>query len=90
MKKSFFIIAGLFLLSIVYSACNSQADKESAAAQTASKDGTYECPMKCEGKKFEKPGQCPVCEMDLVKITEPMEEKQIDEEDSSGHEGHNH
>ncbi len=34
-------------------------------------DATYYCPMLCEGdKKYDKPGDCPVCGMDLV-----MEEK---------------
>lgn len=29
--------------------------------------GPYHCPMKCEGEKvFEQPGECPVCNMDLV------------------------
>lgn len=28
----------------------------------------YECPMKCEGKKFAEAGTCPVCGMDLVMI----------------------
>ena len=28
----------------------------------------YECPMKCEGKKFTEAGACPVCGMELVKI----------------------
>jgi len=28
----------------------------------------YECPMKCEGKKFAEAGLCPVCGMDLVKV----------------------
>lgn len=30
--------------------------------------GTYYCPMHCEGEKtYDKPGDCPVCGMDLVK-----------------------
>ena len=29
----------------------------------------YQCPMDCEnGKTYDKPGTCPVCEMDIVKI----------------------
>ncbi len=27
----------------------------------------YDCPMKCEGAKSDKPGTCPVCKMDLEK-----------------------
>jgi Heavy metal binding domain len=34
------------------------------------KDG-YQCPMKCEGKKiYEAPGNCPVCNMNLVPLNE--------------------
>lgn len=33
--------------------------------------GTYYCPMHCEGEKvYDKPGDCPVCGMDLVKEAE--------------------
>lgn len=33
-----------------------------------SSEGKYYCPMHCEGDKhYDKPGQCPVCGMDLVK-----------------------
>ncbi|MGB0871144.1 MAG: heavy metal-binding domain-containing protein [Flavobacteriales bacterium] len=29
----------------------------------------YSCPMKCEGEKtYDKPGECPVCHMDLKKM----------------------
>jgi hypothetical protein len=28
----------------------------------------YECPMKCDGKKYAGPGACPVCGMDLVRV----------------------
>ena len=46
----------------------------------------YQCPMDCEkGKTYDKPGQCPVCKMDL--------KKQESEGDVDAHEegdGHNH
>ena len=30
----------------------------------------YQCPMKCEGEKsYQEEGSCPVCKMDLKKIT---------------------
>lgn len=28
----------------------------------------YECPMKCENKKFAEAGNCPICGMELVKV----------------------
>ncbi len=46
----------------------------------------YQCPMDCEeGKTYNKPGQCPVCKMDL--------KKKEAEGDTDAHEkgdGHNH
>ena len=34
--------------------------------QTATR---YQCPMKCEGEKtYEKPGDCPVCNMHLAPV----------------------
>ena len=30
----------------------------------------YQCPMKCEGSKtYDAPGKCPVCNMELVPVT---------------------
>lgn len=56
--KTLFIItflSGIFITS----SCNSSSEKSKG----------YACPMKCEGQKtYEKPGQCPDCEMDLEKI----------------------
>lgn len=52
-------------------------DQKAVAAHKAKKEadklknsgpGTYYCPMHCEGEKtYDKPGDCPVCGMDLVK-----------------------
>ncbi|XOV95229.1 MAG: heavy metal translocating P-type ATPase [Bacteroidota bacterium] len=36
-------------------------------SKTSKGTGTYYCPMRCEGDKtYDKPGDCPVCGMDLV------------------------
>ena len=45
----------------------------------------YECPMKCEGKKFAEAGACPVCGMDLVKVelAPAPEESHVHEHDST-------
>ena len=38
----------------------------SGNSQTATR---YQCPMKCEGEKtYEKPGDCPVCNMHLAPV----------------------
>ena len=29
----------------------------------------YQCPMKCTEQLFDKPGKCPVCDMELIKVT---------------------
>src|SRR5690606_15541959 len=43
-----------------------QIKKEEKRAQQNS-TGTFYCPMHCEGEKtYNKPGDCPVCGMDLV------------------------
>ncbi len=42
--------------------------KKKQAKQVDSGSGVYYCPMHCEGDKtYDKPGDCPVCGMDLVK-----------------------
>jgi hypothetical protein len=54
----------LSLAMFAFASC-SDASKSDGAAQTAA---VYQCPMDCEeGKTYDKPGQCPVCEMDLEK-----------------------
>jgi len=43
-------------------------DMQSKATSTENLKGEYYCPMHCEGDKtYEKPGDCPVCGMHLVK-----------------------
>jgi Cu2+-exporting ATPase len=43
-----------------------QKKKEEKRAKQSS-SGTFYCPMHCEGEKtYDKPGDCPVCGMDLV------------------------
>ena len=46
---------------------------------SVSESGTYACPMKCEGEKtYNKPGQCPKCNMDLQKVEEMHEHHEHD------------
>lgn len=43
--------------------------------------GVYYCPMRCEGDKtYSKPGDCPVCGMDLVKEVSAGEEESEEED----------
>ena len=87
MKKSILILAfTIATLSVV--SCNKNEKTEVTTEHEGHnhKEGeahkvAYECPMDCEkGKHYEAPGKCPVCEMDLVAVTETTE----------GDEGHNH
>lgn len=66
MKKLFlFSILAFGMLIFGVASCN-DSDK-TGTGQSESK-ALYQCPMDCEkGKMYEKPGQCPVCGMDLEK-----------------------
>lgn len=67
MKQVFY--SYLLLLAIFAFACQS---KETHGDH-------YACPMKCEGDKvYDSPGTCPVCKMDLVKVSE-LEEPELAE-----------
>ena len=59
MKKSILLLLQ-FAFAIVLFSCGS-------SNKTASPETVYQCPMKCESEKtYDKPGQCPVCKMDLA------------------------
>lgn len=49
--------------------------EEKRANQSSS--GTFYCPMHCEGEKtYDKPGDCPVCGMDLVEEAKLQQTRQ--------------
>lgn len=90
MKKSIAIVAFMMTVLTVVS-CDKKAAPETTPAQTTTEQTTpenkeneahelaYACPMDCEnGKTYDKPGKCPVCEMDLTEVK------------AEGHEGHQH
>jgi len=59
------VITALIIITIAFS-CNSKASKKDQVVATL-----YQCPMHCEGDKtYEEPGNCPVCEMELVPVSE--------------------
>ena len=44
-------------------------DEKNQFYEPDKKNAVYQCPMKCEeNKKFNHPGNCPVCNMKLVPI----------------------
>ncbi|OFX19783.1 MAG: hypothetical protein A2033_18430 [Bacteroidetes bacterium GWA2_31_9] len=69
--KNLFIICALSFAIFSIQSCSTETKKEVSTEVTTEKSeavANYECPMKCEGKKFTEPGICPVCEMDLEKV----------------------
>lgn len=68
MKKSLLFIGGfLFITSFFISCSNNSTEQKQDETQTQTAE-VYECPMKCEGKTYDKMGKCDVCGMDLVKV----------------------
>jgi hypothetical protein len=69
MKKQALILS-VFILNIliIVPGCSGSSKKtEEKPAQQIKEQ--YICPMKCTEEKFDKPGNCPVCGMELEKIT---------------------
>lgn len=82
MKKSIILFAAIFSFAIFFTACKETKKEEvKEEVKIESHEGhdheegeisssVYQCPMDCEkGKTYEVAGSCPVCEMDLVKIS---------------------
>lgn len=62
------IILFCTVLICVLAACNHSGKTESKTNDSNKTVAVYQCPMDCEhGKTYDKPGKCPVCEMDLEK-----------------------
>jgi len=60
--KKYLMISAIGLLSTI--GC-SNSNKET---KTENESLVYQCPMDCDnGKTYDKPGKCAVCEMDLEK-----------------------
>jgi hypothetical protein len=68
MKKYFFTLNVLLLLAITtLQSCNNSSQKTEVSSPEQVKE-QYQCPMKCTEEIFDKPGKCPVCEMELEKV----------------------
>ena len=68
MKRTFLAINFvIFTMTVIISSCGN--DQKSEISQPEKTKEQYQCPMKCTEELFDKPGKCPVCEMELEKIT---------------------
>lgn len=72
MKKLFF--TGCLLLLIAVMACNNKKDRHAAHKAETEKE-IYTCPMPADSVISDKPGKCPKCGMELVKM-EPGNQEQ--------------
>ena len=67
MRKQTLILT--VLTAILLSACGGSDKKNAQTPAQQQVKEQYQCPMKCTEEIFDKPGKCPVCEMDLEKVT---------------------
>ncbi len=68
MKKAILTLKFIIIVTtVVLTSCDNNSHKSSAIPAETKKD-QYRCPMKCSEELFDKPGKCPVCEMELEKV----------------------
>lgn len=68
MKKHTLMIVVVSVLSLAgFVSCGGEEKKLDTPVEITKEQ--YQCPMKCTEEIFDKPGTCPVCGMDLEKIT---------------------
>ncbi len=74
------ITAAVLATAFFFASCgNSSNEKSNSNASEQVETAMYQCPMKCEGEKtYDKPGQCPKCNMDLQKVEEMHEHQEHD------------
>ncbi len=74
------ITAAVLATAFFLASCgNSSNEKSNSNASEQVETAMYQCPMKCEGEKtYDKPGQCPKCNMDLQKVEEMHEHQEHD------------
>lgn len=68
MKKVIYSIAFVSVLALGACSGAKSDDKKSEVTPAEKPADVYACPMKCSDYKSDKPGKCPVCEMDLEKV----------------------
>lgn len=86
------IIASATLIVLFFASCSSSEKPETTGADTGTviKAATvYTCPMHPEILS-DKPGTCPVCNMDLVEKTDAASPADSAAADTGSHDGHQH
>ncbi len=67
-KVIIYVLIGLLPCSALLTGCGGVEKKEKPPVEKTIT--RYKCPMGCSKEIFKKPGKCPNCGMELVKITE--------------------
>jgi hypothetical protein len=67
MKKSILIAILAFAMAITFNACNNSMSNSTTVAQKTVEKEVYTCSMHPEVRS-DKPGDCPKCGMNLVKM----------------------
>jgi hypothetical protein len=62
------ILIGFLTFSVIFIGCSEKGKKENPPVEKAV--NRYKCPMGCTGEIFNKPGKCPNCSTELIKMTE--------------------
>lgn len=69
MKKAvLYTLIGFFCCTVMFSGCS--PEEKGTKVPREKVETRYNCPMKCTEQIFDKPGKCPKCGIELVKITE--------------------
>jgi hypothetical protein len=69
MKKQITTAALLLTTVMLFASCESRTSENNTEKTEQTANTMYQCTMKCEGEKmYDKPGQCPVCNMDLKEV----------------------
>jgi len=71
--KNLFIYLLFLSFASVFAGCDALKDKMANGTQTTAA-AMYTCPMPEDSVFSDKPGKCPKCGMDLVKMDQPMDQ----------------